>query len=300
MTKGITLNEFEVRESLIPIQVRGDTIEFAAEAFRPAEGSMLEDLLKLLPGVEIDKDGKVRVNGREIRQILVEGEIFFIDDPQVALKNIPADFVQKIQTFEKKSDEATFTGIEDGNEQVVLNIKLKPDIKMGWFGRLRLGGGLDNSNNLRYANSANINSFRGKDQLTVLFNANNAGRNSGDNNWISTEDGDFFRTGGGWEGISTLISPMINFVKNFESKLSIRGSYRYEHEDNDVKHRIFREDFFPNGSQFYDATFSSHNKFHRNHFSTEVKYTPNERNEFIVHPKFRLAIHLKNGVRFLI
>lgn len=288
LTKGVMLDEFQISEMLVPVLVRGDTVEFAADAFRPTEGSMLAELLKRLPSVEIDREGKITFNGREVRQILVDGEEFFSTNPQVAARNIPADFVQRVQAFLKQSDEARFTGIEDGNEQMVINIILRPEIRMGWFGRVRLGAGVDNSNNFRYANSANINSFSGRNRLMILGNFNNAGRDGGDSDWVQLEDGsgDHFRIGGGWTGLSTLISPMANFVKRIGDKWSFSGSYRYSNDDERHEEHSLTENFLPTGSQFSRTERSIRSLNQQHSFNTEIRYTPNERNELIIRPNF--------------
>ena len=284
LQKGIELDEFELVATAVPVLFRGDTMEYSADAFRPIEGSMLEELLKRLPGVDIDRDGKITVNGKTVSQILVEGEIFFTDDPQIAAKNIPADFVQKVQAFEKKSDEAMFTGIDDGREQTVLNLILKPEIKMGWFGRLRVGGGFDASNHFRYANSININSFRGSDQLTILGNFNNSGPLSGERDWAEDGAGGWIQMGGGHQGMTKLLSPMVNLVKKFDTRWSIRGSYRYDHNDHELIQSTYRENILPHGSQFFNQESTRQSLMQRHNLNAEVKYTPNERNELTIQP----------------
>lgn len=297
LEKGVMLDEFQISEMLVPVVVRGDTVEFAADAFRPIEGSMLAELLKRLPGVEVDREGRITFNGRAVRQILVDGEEFFSTDPQVAARNIPADFVYRVQTFLKQSDEARFTGIEDGEEQMVINVILRPEIRMGWFGRVSLGAGVDNSNNFRYANSANINSFRGRNRLMILGNFNNAGRESGDADWIQLEDGsgDNFRIGGGWTGMSRLISPMANFVKRIDDTWSFSGSYRYSNDDERHEEHNLTESFLPTGSQFSRIERSTHSLREQHSFNTEIRYTPNERNEFIIRPSF--SFNSRSGSR---
>jgi len=288
LTRGVMLDEFEISEMLVPIVVRGDTVEFAADAFRPTEGSMLAELLERLPGVEIDREGRITFNGRDVRQILVDGEEFFSTDPQVAARNIPADFVQRVQAFLQQSDDARFTGIDDGNEQMVLNVILRPEVRMGWFGRVRLGAGVDHSNNFRYANSANINSFRGRNRLMILGNFNNAGRESGDHDWVQLEDGSsgHFRIGGGWGGLSTLISPMANFVVRAGDRWAFSGSYRYSHDNERHEELNLTENFLLDGSQFNRVERSTHSLRQAHSFNAEIRYTPNERNEFILRPNF--------------
>jgi len=288
LMEGVMLDEFQISEMLVPIVVRGDTVEFAADAFRPTEGSMLAELLERLPGVEIDREGRITFNGREVRQILVDGEEFFSTDPQVATRNIPADFVQRVQAFLQQSDDARFTGIDDGNEQMVLNVILRPEVRTGWFGRVRLGAGVDHSNNFRYANSANINSFRGRNRLMILGNFNNAGQESGDQDWVQLEDGsgDHFRMGGGWSGMSTLISPMANFVVRAGDRWTFSGSYRYSNDNERHEELSLTENFLLDGSQFNRTERNFHTLRHVHNFNAEIRYTPNERNEFTLRPSF--------------
>jgi hypothetical protein len=280
---------------LIPVLIKGDTTEFNAEAFRPIEGSMLEELLKRLPGVEVDKDGKITANGKDIQKILVEGEIFFSDNPQIALKNLPADYVKTVQVYDRKSDDARFTGVDDGKEEMVLNIKLKPEIKMGWFGRLTLGGGWDASNNFRYTNNININSFRGSDQLTIMGTFNNA---DSENVFVqygaSGEISSMTVTRGATGGMSRTISPMINFVKKFDSKWSLRGSYSYRNGNSEAEQSTYREDISPNGSQFNSDTLTNRLLSHNHSFNAEIKYTPNERNELTVRPNISFGNNSTN------
>ena len=104
---------------------------------------MLEELLKKLPGVEVEADGSITANGETITKITIDGKTFFLDDPQLASKNIPAKLVEKVKVVEKKSDQALFTGIDDGEEETVIDLSLKPGMMEGWFGNLMAGGGHD-------------------------------------------------------------------------------------------------------------------------------------------------------------
>ena len=121
------------------IVVKKDTIEYNASSFKTNETDMLEELLKKLPGVEIDSDGKITQNGKEITKIMIDGKVFFMDDPQLASKNLPAKIIEKVRVVERKSDEARFTGIDDGEEETVLDLSLKRGMADGWIGHV--GGG---------------------------------------------------------------------------------------------------------------------------------------------------------------
>lgn len=158
------------------VSVVEDTTMYHASAYTVPEGSVVEELLKKLPGVEIE-DGKVTLNGKEITQILVDGKEFFGNDTEITLKNLPADIVEKIKAYEKKSDNARITGIDDGNEQAVIDLSLKPDKKKGWFGNVDAGYGTYN----RYDGRVNLNRFTGEQRFSLVGNANNTrgnGRNA--------------------------------------------------------------------------------------------------------------------------
>jgi hypothetical protein len=326
LTKGVELAGFEITEMFIPVQVRGDTIEYSAEAFRPVEGSALEELLKRLPGVEIDSDGKITVGGREVSRILVEGEEFFSDDPRVAARNIPADFVDRVQTFDRRSDQARFTGIDDGNEETVINLSFRPGMRRGWFGRLTAGGGSDltsGNNNFRYSNDLNLNYFRDKDQLTILGGFNNV-NNQGFTDFMSGSDagssGGGGRGSGGGRGgqqvvmmgvgrgsggfggfgggITTSVSPGVNFVKKFSDQLSVGGSYAFSHSDRISEQTTDRHNFMPvpegvtpgDLDQFYNANDTSRRITNQHRFNSEIRYIPNEDNELIIRPSFTYGI----------
>ena len=133
-----TLSSITVSATGNQMLVKQDTIEFNASSFKVEEADMLEELIKKLPGVEIE-DGKIYADGKEVKKIMIDGKTFFMDDPTLASKNIPAKIVEKIRLLDRQSDEARFTGIDDGEEETVLDLSLKNGIFDNWFGNL--GGG---------------------------------------------------------------------------------------------------------------------------------------------------------------
>lgn len=126
-----------------PIVVKKDTVEYNASSFKTSDNDMLEQLLKKLPGVEVAADGSITANGETIKKITIDGKTFFLDDPQLASKNIPAKIIEKVKVVEKKSDQALFTGIDDGEEETIIDLKLRPGMAEGWFGNIMGGGGHD-------------------------------------------------------------------------------------------------------------------------------------------------------------
>ena len=130
----IMLKETVVVGVKSPITVKEDTIEFNADTYKTQANAVVEDLLKRLPGVEVSADGKITANGKEIKKILIDGKEFFSDDPTVASKNIPAEMINKLQVIDRKSDLARLTGVDDGEDETVINLTVKKGMNNGWFG----------------------------------------------------------------------------------------------------------------------------------------------------------------------
>lgn len=167
------LDEVVVKASFIPITINKDTVEYNAAAFKVKPNANVEDLLKKMPGIEVEDDGSIKAQGEDVTTVTVDGKKFFGDDPQMATKNLPADAVKKVQVFDKKSKKAEFTGVDDGNTTKSINLELKEDKKQGVFGDVDLAyGTLD-----RYEGKANINRFGGKTQVSFLGNLNNINNN---------------------------------------------------------------------------------------------------------------------------
>ena len=169
-----------------PIVVKKDTIEYTASSFKTSDNDMLEDLLKKLPGVEVNSDGSITANGETITKITIDGKTFFLDDPQLASKNLPAKMIEKVKVVERKSEQAQFTGIDDGQEEFIIDLSIYKGMMDGWFGNLSGGGGHDvpdkgyyndehkfADEGWRYQAGAIVGNFKDHSQLTLILNANN-------------------------------------------------------------------------------------------------------------------------------
>ncbi|MGF1924089.1 MAG: MSCRAMM family protein, partial [Bacteroidia bacterium] len=172
--EAITLNSVLIKGDLLPMIIKKDTIEFNADAFKTQADASLEDALKTMPGMEVDKDGGITFNGKKIDRVLVDGKDFFGNDPKTATQNLPKDIIKKIQVVEKKTDDAIFKGIDDGKRENIINVTLKDDKKKGIFGNISTG----KANGSLYDASLNINQFNNKRQLSVISMANNINRTS--------------------------------------------------------------------------------------------------------------------------
>jgi hypothetical protein len=190
LLKERLLQEVIVKGKAAAIKIKGDTTEFNPAAYNIQPNSKVEDLLKQLPGIEIDKDGKITAQGQTVKKVLVDGEEFFGDDPTLVTKNLRADMVDKVQLYDKKSDQAAFTGIDDGVKDKTINIKLKEDKKNGYFGKLDGGIGTDGY----YQGQALFNRFKGKQKFSVYGTVGNNGKTG-----LGWEDNNKYGGGNGME-----------------------------------------------------------------------------------------------------
>ncbi len=168
--ENVKLNEVEIEAEMIPVKIKGDTIQYNADAFTTQPHAVVEDLLKQLPGVEVDKDGSVTAQGEQVTKVLVDGKEFFGNDPKIATKNLPADAIDKVEVFDKQSDMAEFTGVDDGDRIKTINLLLKEGKKAGYFGNATGGYGYPDN---RFEGKFNINQFTKKTQLSILGMGNN-------------------------------------------------------------------------------------------------------------------------------
>lgn len=219
------MKEVTVSANAAQVQVKGDSLVYNASAYRVPEGSVLEDLIKKLPGAKVDENGNITINGKTMKKILVEGKEFFLDDPNMALKNIPTNMIDKIKTYDRKSDFARVTSIDDGEEETVLDLTVKKGMNNGWFGNFDAGYGTED----RWSNRITVNRFTDNSQYTLTGGANNTGDmgfggGGGRGGWGG-------RGGGGLRNSKTA---GFNFAKDTE-KLEIGGNIRYQYNGSDSK-----------------------------------------------------------------
>jgi hypothetical protein len=261
------LDAIEIAAERAPVTIKKDTIEFNAGSFKTKQNAVVEDLLKKLPGVEVDNDGNITAQGEQVRQVTVDGKNFFGRDPKIATKNLPADAVDKVQVFDKKSDQAAFSGIDDGQREKTINLELKEEKRNGAFGTLMAAGGTDDRFQLR----ANINKFTKERQLSFLGMGNNVNQSGFSlDDYMNFTGGSAQMMGGGGavrlefngdnssgvplnfgnraNGLMTTFAGGVNMNNQFNKKTELNGSYFYNYLDHSRNQSLLRENFFPDGS----------------------------------------------------
>ncbi len=237
--KSRLLADVIVKGTIAAIKIKGDTTEFNAAAYKIQPNSKVEDLLKQLPGIQIDKDGKITAQGQTVTKVLVDGEEFFGDDPTLVTKNLRGDMVDKVQLFDKKSDQAAFTGIDDGIKNKTLNIKLKEDKKQGYFGKVDGGGASDTY----FQGQAMINMFKAKKKFSAYGTTANTGKTGlawQDNSKYASSDNVQLMDGGGFM-ITGGQDELESFNGRYDGKgipMANTGGMHYDVKWNDDKESI--------------------------------------------------------------
>lgn len=226
------------------IRIKGDTTSYRASDFKVGANANVEELLKKLPGIQVDKNGAIKAMGETVQKVLVDGEEFFGDDPGMAVKNLRADAVKEVQVFDKKSDQAEFTGIDDGERKKTINLKLKEDRKKGYFGKIDAANEPITDADSRYNTNIMINSFKGKRKLSAFLLNGNTGQDGldwqdsekfGGRDDISMNMDDDGNVSYEWTGGNTDDEPYVNtqngFIKN------TNAGFQYSNKWND-KHNL--------------------------------------------------------------
>ena len=289
--KSLMLDEVTVSQEKAPVTLRNDTVEYNAGSFKTKPNSVVEDLLKKLPGIQVDKDGKIKAQGEEVKKVLVDGKQFFGNDPKVATKNLPADIVDKVQVFDKKSDQSQFTGFDDGNSEKTINLSLKQDKKNGMFGRATAAVG----NKDRYQGNFNINQFNGERQISAIGMANNTNKQGFSFMDILNFTGGLNGGGGGGRGggqielssgslpisgmnggnnsIQTTWAGGLNFNETYNKKVELNGSYFYNRIEDRIEQKSNRQYILPgnNFNRVQNSLSNRKNENHRVNFSSDYK-----------------------------
>ena len=235
-TETIMLKEAVITGRAAQVMVRKDTLVYNPEGFRTPEGSAIEELIKRIPGAEVDEEGNITINGKEVKKILIDGKEFMLGDTESALKNLPVSIIQNMKFYDQQSDQARITGIEDGEKETVLDFSIKKGMNHGYMTNLDIAGGTKH----RYASRGMGSSFTDKTRIVLMGNFNNKEENAG---W--------------WNRRGLNARKMLGTNLNYDSgdKLKIDASLRWNHRDGDNANENTSENFY---SQDY-RTFTNNN-----------------------------------------
>lgn len=289
-----------------PIIIRKDTIEYTASSFKTSDSDMLEELLKKLPGVEVEADGTITANGETITKITIDGKTFFLDDPQLASKNIPAKLIDRVKVVEKKSDQAIFTGIDDGEHETVIDLTMKPGMMQGWFGNIMGGGGHDvpgagsDMNDWRYQGAAMVGRFTDKSQISIILNGNNT-NNRGFNDMAGSMmqgmrggGGGMGMGMGGWgrgNGITTSWMGGLNGAFTLlDDQMDLAGNYLYNGSINDVMEESSKITYLEDGSRLLnDETGTGRTMTQGHRFGMRLEHKFSENTSILFEPQFNFG-----------
>jgi hypothetical protein len=294
-----------------PAQQKGDTTQYNASQFKVNPDATTEDLIKKMPGITVEKDGTVTAQGETVRKVTIDGREFFGDDATTALRNLPSDVVDKIQVFDRLSDQAQFTGVDDGNSQRAINIVTKSGIRNGQFGRIYAGAGTDE----RYSAGGNVSFFKENRRISIVGNFNNinqqnfasqdllgvtssGGGNRGGGGNPRGGGGGNPRGGGGFggfggsenfsvgqqAGISKTNAIGINFSDKWGKKADVQASYFFNNSNNGNERILKSETIFGGKTQFVNQNSLSESKNSNHRFNMRLEYRFDSSNSLIISP----------------
>ena len=288
--KNKVLEEVVIQAEAPPVTLIGDTVQYNAGSFKTKPNSVVEDLLKKMPGIQVEKDGTVKAQGEEVKKVLVDGKEFFGNDPKVATKNLPADAVDKVQVYNRQSDMAQLTGFDDGNSEKTINLKLKKDKKKGVFGKVNAGGGTDG----RYQGRFNVNSFKGARQMSVIGMGNNTNAEGFSFMDILSFSGGMSQLGGGASGgsinisgngalsdlmgggnnraINTSWAGGANYNNIIGTKMELQSNYLFSRYNPVTNQKLSRQYILPDSTYFYNQNSLTNNLSYSHRFNATYDY----------------------------
>ncbi|MBK0380449.1 TonB-dependent receptor [Mucilaginibacter segetis] len=284
-----------------PVRLKEDTVEFNAAAYPVREGAPVEDVIKKLPGVDVDKDGNITAEGKSINKVRVNGKDFFGGDVKTATKNLPADVVQNIQIIDDYGDQANITGVKTGDPEKILNINIKPSKNYGYFGQASVGDGADmipgvssDKEGNRYVAQANLFSFNGNRQIAVLGNLNNTntnlfsfgGRGGGGGPGGGPRGGG---NSGNNNGITTARSIGLNYRDQWGKKISAYGSYSFADNDVNTTSTTIQNNISLNNPTVNNQSSTQQDNNVNHRFNFNIEYKPDTVNYIKITPSYSYA-----------
>lgn len=274
--KTIMLKGATVTAHVAKVQVKKDTFVYNADAYRTPEGSVVEELIKKLPGAQVSDDGSVTINGKEVKKILVDGKEFFTGDTKTALKNLPTSMIEKIKAYDEKSDLAKVTGVDDGNEQTVLDFGVKKGMKKGFFINADVSAGTKD----RY--SGRVMGARMKDDMQYMLFSN--ANNTNDMGFPGGGRGGNF--GSSQQGLNAAKMLGVNVNYDDKEKFHINGGVRWNHKDGDVQSTSSSENFVSKAGAFSNSANKNYTRSDSWNANMRLEWKPDTLTDIMFRPTF--------------
>ena len=284
-TDAILMKETVITAQVPEVQVVEDTLIFNSAAYRTPDGAMLEELVKKFPGAEVDDNGNIKINGKQVKKIMLNGKEFFGGDVKTGMKNLPVEMIDKVKAYDKKSDLARITGIDDGEEETVLDLTVKKGMNQGVFGNFDGAVGTEE----RYSSRGMLNYFRESTQISAIGSANNVN----DMGMSGGGGGPRFRGGGG--GLNASKTLGATFATETK-KMELGGSFRYNYNDGDAVSKGYSESFLMNNSSYNNSNSISGNRSESFNAEFRMEWRPDEWTNIIFRPNFTYTKSSGNSI----
>jgi len=290
-----------------PIIIKKDTVEYNASSFKTTDTDMLINLLKKLPGIEVDDSGTITANGETITKITIDGKTFFLDDPQLASQNLPAKMIEKVKVVKKKSEQAEFTGIDDGNDETIIDLSVQKSMMNGIFGNITGGVGHDipsktnDMNDWRYTGNGMVGRFTDSNQLSIIANGNNGAGGMGFTNMGGNMMGQMMGGGGGMGGfgggmggfgggITTSWMGGVNAAADLlDNRMELSGNYMYSGSNTQSMQESYQENYFDGYTQIEETENTSYQRNNGHRVGVRLDHKFSDNTSILFQPQFNYS-----------
>ncbi len=290
-----------------PIIIKKDTVEYNASSFKTTDTDMLINLLKKLPGIEVDDNGSITANGETITKITIDGKTFFLDDPSIASQNLPAKMIEKVKVVKKKSEQAEFTGIDDGNDETIIDLSVQKSMMNGVFGNVTGGVGHDipskenDMNDWRFNGNGMIGRFTDSNQISIIGNGNNGAGGMGFTNMGGNMMGQMMGGGRGMGGfgggmggfgggITTSWMGGVNAAADLlDDKMEFSGNYMYSGSNTESKTDSYQENYYADWTQIQDSKSMSNQRNNGHRVGVRLDHKFSDNTSILFQPQFNYS-----------
>ena len=291
-----------------PIIIKKDTVEYNASSFKTTDTDMLINLLKKLPGIEVDDSGSITANGETITKITIDGKTFFLDDPSIASQNLPAKMIEKVKVVKKKSEQAEFTGIDDGNDETIIDLTVQKSMMNGIFGNVTGGVGHDipskenDMNDWRFNGNGMIGRFTSDNQLSLIGNGNNGAGGMGFTNMGGNMMGQMMGGGRGMGGmgggggfggggITTSWMGGVNAAADLlDDKMEFSGNYMYSGSNTRSEQDSYQENYFKDApTQIQETSNTSYQRNNGHRVGVRIDHKFSDNTSILFQPQFNYS-----------